>query len=125
MTEADPNVDAQRAPASTEATAGKAKATLASRGRRLLRHILLVVTAAIVVDAVAGEKGLLALLQARRDYRLLEESLAQAKAENQELRDYANQLRTDPRAIEIEARRQMGLIAPGETLFIIKDVERK
>lgn len=101
------------------------KATLVSRSRRLLRHILILVTAVIVIDAVAGEKGLLALLQARREYRLLELSLEQARADNAELRDHARRLREDPKAIEEEARRELGLIKPGETLFIIKDVEKK
>lgn len=99
--------------------------TLASRSRRWLRHILMFVTAVIVVDAVAGEKGLLALLQARRQYSALERSLAQAKADNAALRDYARRLREDPNTIEAEARRELGLIKPGETLFIIKDVEKK
>jgi cell division protein FtsB len=101
------------------------KPTLVSRGRRLLRHVLMLVTAVIVIDAIAGEKGLLSLLQARRDYQRLEQSLEQARTENADLRDYARRLRTDPQAIEEEARRQLGLIKPGETLFIIKDIEKK
>jgi cell division protein FtsB len=101
------------------------RATLASRGRRVLRHVLMLATAVIVVDAVAGEKGLLALLQARKEYSALERSLVQARADNAALRDYARRLREDPNAIEEEARRELGLIRPGETLFIIKDVEKK
>ncbi len=101
------------------------KPTLASRGRRLIRHGLLIVTVVIVVDAVAGEKGLIALLQARREYAALERSLDQARAENATLRDLARRLREDPAAIEEEARRELGLIKPGETLFIVKDVQNK
>ncbi len=101
------------------------KATLASRGRRLLRHGLVFITFVIVVDAIAGEKGLLALLQARREYATLERSLERARAENAELRDQARRLREDPQAIEEQARRELGLIRPGEMLFIIKDVEKK
>ena len=101
------------------------KATLASRGRRLFRHALVFITFVIVVDAIAGEKGLLALLQARRQYSALERSLERARAENAELRDLARRLREDPRAIEEQARRELGLIKPGEMLFIIKDVEKK
>ena len=99
--------------------------SLVSRGRRVLRHVLLLATAVIVVDAVAGEKGLLALLQARKEYSALERSLDQARAENAALRNYARRLREDPNAIEEEARRELGLIRPGETLFIITDVEKK
>jgi cell division protein FtsB len=101
------------------------KATLASRGRRLLRHALLFITLVIVVDAIAGEKGLLALLEARRDYAALERSLERARVENAELREMARRLREDPGAIEEQARRDLGLIKPGEVLFIIKDVGRK
>ncbi len=100
------------------------KATLASRGRLLLRHALVFITVVIVVDAIAGEKGLLALLHARRQYSALERSLERARADNAGLRDLARRLREDPKAIEEQARRELGLIKPGETLFIIKDVEK-
>ena len=101
------------------------KATLASRGRRLLRHALIFITVVIVVDAIAGEKGLLALLEARREYSALERSLERAREENAALRDLARRLREDPNAIEEQARRQLGLIKPGEILFIVKDVTPK
>ena len=101
------------------------KATLASRGRRLFRHGLVFITLVIIVDAIAGEKGLLALRQARRQYATLERSLDRARADNAELRDQARRLREDPQAIEEQARRELGLIKPGELLFIIKDVEKK
>src|SRR5688572_3084718 len=98
---------------------------VASRGRRLLRHVLLFFTLVIVVDAIAGEKGLLALLEARREYAALERSLERARAENAQLREAARRLREDPAAIEEAARRELGLIKPGEVLFIVKDIEQK
>lgn len=101
------------------------KATLASRGRRLLRHGLIFFTFVIVVDAIAGEKGLLALLQARREYSALERSLERARTENADLREQARRLREDPTAIEEQARRELGLIKPGEMVFFIKDVDQK
>ena len=101
------------------------KPTLASRGRRILRHILVFITLVIIVDAIGGEKGLLALLQARRQYAALERSLDRARAENAEQREMARRLREDPDAIEDQARRELGLIKPGEVLFIVKDVDRK
>ena len=101
------------------------KATLASRGRRLLRHALVFITAVIVIDAIAGEKGLLALLEARREYSALERSLARARTENAELREMARRLREDPTAIEEQARRELGLIKPGELLIIVKDINQK
>ncbi len=101
------------------------KATLASRGRKLLRHGLIFFTFVIVVDAIAGEKGLLTLLQARRQYAALERSLERARAENADLREHARRLREDPSAVEEQARRELGLIKPGEVVFFIKDVDQK
>jgi cell division protein FtsB len=98
------------------------KATLSKRGWRLLRQALLLATAVFLVDAIAGEKGLLSLLEARRDYRMLEQSLERARGANAALREQARRLREEPSAIEEEARRELGLIKPGETLFIIKEI---
>ena len=101
------------------------KAALPHRGRRWLRHGLIFFTFVIVVDAVAGEKGLLSLLQARREYAALERSLERARTENADLREQARRLREDPSASEDQARRQLGLIKPGEVLFIVKDISTK
>ena len=100
-------------------------AQVASRGRGLVRHVLIFITLVIVVDAIAGDKGLLALLEARREYAALERSLERARTENAALRETARRLREDPAAIEEAARRELGLIKPGEVLFIVKDVEKK
>ena len=98
---------------------------MANRGRRIARYALAFVTAVLVIDAVFGEKGLLALLKARRDFQGVEASLAEARAENARLREQARRLREDPAAIEEIARRELGLIKPGEKLFIIRDVKPK
>lgn len=92
------------------------------RGRRTLQYLLIFVACVLVVDAFVGEKGLLAMLEARRQYRALEESLAVARTENARLREQGRRLREDPAAIEELARRELGFILPGEKLFIIRDV---
>ena len=102
-----------------------AKPTLARRGSKLIRHGLVFFTFVIVVDAIAGEKGLLALLEARKEYAALERSLERARAENADLREQARRLREDPSAVEDQARRELGLIKPGELVFFIKDVDKK
>jgi cell division protein FtsB len=126
MTESDTN-QTPRAPSEGDGRpiATPPKATLASRGRRLLRHALVFITAVILIDAIAGEKGLLALFEARREYSALERSLERARTENAELREMARRLREDPAAIEEQARRELGLIRPGEILFIVKDITKK
>jgi len=76
----------------------------------------------LFIDALVGDKGFLAMLQARQQYRDLEQSLADVRAENEDLREEARRLREDPSAIEELARQMLGLIKRGEKLFIVNDV---
>ena len=93
------------------------------RQRRIVRYLIIAVGCMLVIDALVGDRGLLAMVKARQQYRSLETSLVQSRAENAQLREQARQLREDPQAIEEIARRELGLIRPGEKLFIIKDVK--
>lgn len=90
--------------------------------RRALQYFLLIVGVVLMIDALVGDKGLLAMLQARARHAALEQSLAQVRTDNAWLREEGRRLREDPDAIEELARRDLGLIKPGEQLFIVKDV---
>ena len=92
------------------------------RSRRILQYAFLLAGCVLVIDALVGDKGLLAMIQARQQYRTLERSLVEVRSENARLREEARRLREDPSAVEDLARRELGLIKPGEKLFIIKDV---
>jgi cell division protein FtsB len=91
------------------------------RTRRLARYALVAITVVLLVDAVVGEKGLLALLQARKEFAAVERALEQSRNDNASLRQTARRLREDPTAIEAVARQDLGLIKPGEKVFIIRD----
>lgn len=95
------------------------------RHRRVVQYVFLLAGCVLVIDALVGDKGLLAMIQARQTYRALEGSLAEVRAENARLREQARRLREDPAAVEELARRELGLIKPGEKLFIIKDIAPK
>lgn len=92
------------------------------RTRRIVRILLLLVAIGIVTDALAGDQGLLAMLRARRQYDQLAADIARQRTENARLREEARRLREDPSAIEEAARRDLGLIRPGEKVFIVKDL---
>jgi cell division protein FtsB len=100
-------------------------AAMQSRQRRgrIVRYLIVAVGCVLIIDALVGDRGFLAMLKARQQYRAVETSLAGARADNAQLRERARQLREDPQAIEEIARRELGLIRPGEKLFIIKDVK--
>jgi cell division protein FtsB len=89
--------------------------------RRTVHVLLLFVTVVLVVDALVGEKGLIESMRVRRQYRDVASSLDALRRDNIRLREDARRLREDPAAIESMAREQLGLIRPGEILFIIKD----
>ena len=92
------------------------------RTRRIVHLLLVFIAAIIIVDGLVGERGLLAMLRARREYDGLAGSIARSRTENARLRDEARRLREDPTTIEEVARRELGLMKPGEKVFIIRDI---
>jgi cell division protein FtsB len=62
---------------------------------------------------------LLTRQKARDEYRAAEASLIESRAGNAGLRQDVRRLREDASVIEGLARRELGLISPGEILFIV------
>ena len=93
------------------------------RNRRIVLCLVIFVASVFVVDGLVGDRGLLAMLRARREYDTAAATVARQRAENERLREEVRRLREDPAAIEEIARRELGLIRPGEKVFIIKDVQ--
>ena len=94
-----------------------------ARLRRGLQLLLVFFASVVMVDALVGDRGLLAMLRARHQHRELAASVARQRAENTRLREEARRLKEDPATIEEIARRELGLIRPGEKLFIIRDLQ--
>ena len=92
------------------------------RSGRFVRLTLALVAVLVIGDAIAGERGLVAMLRARREYDQLAATVARQRADNARLLDEARRLRDDPATIEEVARRELGLIRPGEKVFIVKDI---
>jgi cell division protein FtsB len=80
------------------------------------------VVCVMLADALFGEKGLLALSRTRQQQRTMAADVARAHAVNAQMREEIRRRTDDPAAIEELARRELGLIKPGEKLFIIRDV---
>jgi cell division protein FtsB len=94
---------------------------LARLGRRALRLALVIILVALVMDALVGDKGLVKTLRVRREYQDLEATLLELRHENTRMREEARRLREDPAAIEEAARRDLGLMRPGEVVFVLQD----
>jgi cell division protein FtsB len=93
------------------------------QARRVGRLVALFAALVLIVDGLVGDRGFMAMLRARRQYDELTATLVRQRAENERLREDARRLRDDPAAIEELARRELGLIRPGEKVFIIKDLK--
>ena len=91
------------------------------RTRRLLKMMLLFIGSVLLVNALAGDRGLSESFEARRHQERLRHGIDQLRRHNDRLRQEARRLREDPSAIEEVARRELGLIRPGELLFLLSD----
>jgi cell division protein FtsB len=76
----------------------------------------------LLFSLFGGDHGAVALIQARRDARVLEAQIAALRIQNAALRRRAEALRTDPTVIESVARETLGLARPGE--LIVTPVRR-
>ena len=110
--------------ATTTGSARPARAPGARPARRTARYLVLFVTVVLVGNAVMGERGLIAMFRAAAEMEEMSRSIAALRARNDAFRHEARRLREDAGTIEELARGELGLIRPGEKLFIIADADR-
>ncbi len=88
----------------------------------LVTSSLLWLTLALLVgNGIAGERGLIEGARARREVTRLTRVIERIRQENTRLAQQSAQLQADPSAIEALAREELGLIRPGEQVFIVTD----
>lgn len=93
--------------------------------RNLGRKIGYALAAALVVGygwaAIRGPQGFQALLDKRREIQELQEQNTGRMRDNQRLRERIQRLRQSASEQEMEIRKQLKLLRPGETTFILPD----
>jgi cell division protein FtsB len=77
----------------------------------------------VLLDALFGDQGLVEMLKAREEGRALRSYITQVRLENQRLVEEIDWLLKDPAAIEALARRDLGMIKPGEKVYTLHDQE--
>jgi cell division protein FtsB len=87
----------------------------------MVSYALMAGAAVWLVNALVGEHGYLASVRAHREQAALAAELMRLELDNQQLSEQAQRLKEDPAAVEDAARRELGLIRPGETLVIVRD----
>ena len=88
-----------------------------TRTRKMVLGVVSLVTSILVINALIGEQGVLSVMRARAARTTLETVMNSLQKENYELRQLADDLRTDRSTIERIARDDLGLIAPGEQVL--------
>jgi cell division protein FtsB len=86
--------------------------------------VLLAIGIAYTWIAVSGPQGLQALLEKRREIRQLQEQNAAMTREIEHRRDRIRRLEESPSEQEMEIRKQLKLLRPGETTFILPDAPK-
>ena len=89
--------------------------------RRVTGYVLFAAAFVLMVNALVGENGYLATLQARGERDKLLDQIARMRIKNQQMREEIRDIRTDPKALEEAARRELNMMKPGETMVILKD----
>jgi cell division protein FtsB len=72
----------------------------------------------MIVTALFGKKGVMALRRSRRELAERTERIRALDAERARLEDEIRRLESDPRAVEKPAREKLGLAAPGEKIVV-------
>lgn len=71
--------------------------------------------------ALSGPQGIPALRQKWTEIRQLEEETANLKRDNQYKKQHIERLKNDPNEQELEIRRRLKVLRPGETSFILPE----
>ena len=93
----------------------------AARVGRFVQMGIAALAVVLVIESLFGSRGLSAMFDARRQYEVASSDLERLRVENHRLRVEVKRLKDDPDAIEDAARRDLGYLAPGEKVFIIRD----
>ncbi len=89
--------------------------------RRLATIAMFVAAALLSVHVVFGSNGFAAYQKKRGENKQLQQDLQKLTVENQQLEERVKALRSDPRAIEKEAREQLHYARPEERIYVVPE----
>jgi cell division protein FtsB len=121
LSESRPSTPPLPSPASSRARKRASAVEQRTRRRRAITWTLLAVLVALLVNALVGDSGYLATVRASRDAAALEGQVFALRHENQDLIEQSHRLEQDAATIEDEARRSLGMLDPGEVVFVLRD----
>jgi len=95
----------------------RSRRKLASAGVGLLACLL-------AYHVLFGANGMVAWEHKRAEYRQLQQQIDDLQKQNQQLSEHIKALKSDPQAIEKEAREQLRYARPGEVIYVMPAVPK-
>lgn len=86
--------------------------------RRFATTAVILFTAWLFVHIVFGTNGMAEYRQKKSDYVSLQKEIDRLQKENDQTSQQINALKTDPKAIEKQAREELHYTRPGEIVFV-------
>jgi cell division protein FtsB len=86
--------------------------------RRLATVFVVVATVGLFAHVVFGANGMIVYKQKRLEYETLHKQILEEQAENERYAHQIQALKADDKAIEKEAREQLGYAKPGEYVYV-------
>jgi cell division protein FtsB len=86
--------------------------------RRIATAAVAVLTVFLFVHVMFGANGMVVYKQKRAEYQALKKQIDQVQQENDRYTQQIQGLKSDQKAIEKEAREQMGYAKPGEYVYV-------
>jgi cell division protein FtsB len=86
--------------------------------RKLATAGMLLLVVMLAYHVVFGANGMVAYQHKRADNRKLQQDILRLEQENGRISQRVRELKTDPKAIEREAREQLKYARPGEVVYI-------
>ena len=86
--------------------------------RRIATILVTVLAVSLFVHVMFGANGMVVYKQKRAEYDALKKQIDQVQQENDRYTQQIQSLKSDEKAIEKEAREQMGYARPGEYVYV-------
>ena len=86
--------------------------------RRIATIAVMVLAASLFVHVMFGANGMVVYKQKRGEYETLKKQMVQVQQENDRYTQQIQGLKSDQKAVEKEAREQLGYAKPGEYVYV-------
>ena len=89
--------------------------------RRNAIFVLALLSFALLMHEVFGRNGYLTLRRQKQEYSTLQQNIQRLAQDNQQIEQKIRALKTNPEAVEKQARDQLHLAKPGELIYMLPD----